>query len=318
MDLTEPVPATGAQYEISRGIARAVIGSLGGALRRYTLGGTDLVQTYPDSSIPPSASGILLAPWPNRVADGRWTLAGEPQQLDITEPSRGHASHGLLRNTGYVLQDREPGAVVLQAEIFPQHGYPFHLLHRAGYSLGEAGGLRVRQSLTNIGSAEAPVALGAHPFLRLGDVPTEELILTVRARTVLTVDERLIPNGRRPASGASDLNHGTPVGDLELDSAYTDLEPTGDGVYRHTLTAPDGRSVSLWSGPECGYVHVFVTDKYPGQARAVALEPMTAPANALNSGEGLVWLEPGDTFTAEWGVHADLGTDGPHSGNSGV
>lgn len=317
MDQTEAVPATGTQYEISRGSARAVIGSLGCTLRRYTVDGVDLVQTYPDSSIPPSASGILLAPWANRVADGRWTLAGKPQQLDITEPSRGHASHGLLRNTGYILQDREPGSVVLQAEIFPQHGYPFHLLHRAGYSLGEAGGLRVRQSLTNAGGEAAPVALGAHPFLRLGEVPTEELTLTVAARTVLTVDDRLIPNGRQPVSGATDLRHGARVGDLDLDSAYTDLELTDDGVYRQTLTAPDGRSVSLWSGRECAYVHVFVTDKYPGQPRAVALEPMTAPANALNSGEGLMWLEPGDTFTAEWGVRAELEAAGRPVGNSG-
>ena len=315
MNETEPAApagpmtaATGTQYEISRGNAHAVIGSLAGALRRYTVDGMDLVQTYPETSIPPSACGILRAPWPNRVQDGRWTLNGETQQLDITEPSRGHASHGLLRNTGYTLQDRDPASVLLQAEIFAQHGYPFHLIHRARYSLGEAGGLRVRQSLTNVGGAPAPVALGAHPFLRFGEVPTEDLTLTVAAGTVLTVDGRLIPNGRRAVSGETDLRNGARVGGLDLDSAYTDLEPADDGVHHHTLTAPDGRSVSLWTGPECAYVHVFVTDKFPGQERAVALEPMTAPANALNSGEGLAWVEPGGTFTAEWGIVADLET----------
>ncbi|MCC9205355.1 aldose 1-epimerase family protein [Arthrobacter sp. zg-Y769] len=304
---TEAYPATGPQYEISRGGARAVIASLAGALRRYTVDGVDLVQTYPDSAIPPSANGVLLAPWPNRVADGRWTLDGKTQQLDITEPSRGHASHGLLRNTGYTALEQVPGAVELSAEIFPQHGYPFHLLHRARYSLDDDGGLHVRQSLTNVGVEAAPVALGAHPFLRLGDVPTEDLVLTVAASTVLTVDDRLIPNGRQQPSGAADLRSGTRLGELELDSAYTDLSFDDDdtGIHRHVLTAPDGRTVSLWTGAECAYVHVFVTDKFPGQRCAVALEPMTAPANALNSGEGLVWLPPGQAFSARWGIRAE-------------
>ncbi|UWX97914.1 aldose 1-epimerase family protein [Arthrobacter zhaoxinii] len=306
----EAVPATGTQYEITRGSARAVIGSLGGALRRYTVDGVDLFQTYPDSAIPPSANGVLLAPWPNRVADGRWTLDGRTQQLDITEPSRGHASHGLLRNTGYTVREQVPGAVELEAGIFPQHGYPFHLLHRVRYSLDDDGGLHVRQSLTNQGGAEAPVALGAHPFLRLGDVPTEDLVLTVAASTVLTVDDRLIPTGRQEPAGTADLRAGARVGGLLLDSAYTDLalDDTGpDGAaHRYVLAAPDGRTVSLWAGPECRYVHVFVTDTFPGQPRAVALEPMTAPANALNSGEGLVWLAPGRTFSARWGIRGEL------------
>ena len=35
---------------------------------------------------------------------------------------------------------------------------------------------------------------------------------------------------------------------------------------------------------------------------AVALEPMTAPPDALNSGTGLIWLEPGESWTSSWGV----------------
>lgn len=300
-------PATGSQYQItrstSRGRAEAGIASLAGALRSYSVAGTEYVETYPDASLPPSACGILLAPWPNRVADGKWTLDGKLQQLDITEPATGNASHGLLRNTGYQrIDDGELGSsVTLRAEIFPQHGYPFHLLHEAAYSLDDDGGLRVRQSLTNVGESRAPFALGAHPFLRIGSVPAEELTLTVSGDTRLTSNERLIPVGSEPVSGDFDFRTGRPIGNRDLDSAYTGLT-LEDGEYRHRLAAPDGRTVMLWGGPEFGYVHVFLTDKIPGRSRAVALEPMTAPANALNSGEGLRWLEPEKTFAAEWGI----------------
>jgi aldose 1-epimerase len=34
----------------------------------------------------------------------------------------------------------------------------------------------------------------------------------------------------------------------------------------------------------------------------LALEPQTCPANAFNSGEDLIWLESGQTWSASWGV----------------
>ena len=95
------LPATGTQYRLERGDAAVVVASLGGGLRSYTVAGTQLVETYADESIPPSAAGILLAPWANRIAGARWQLDGQEQQLDVTEPKLQNAIHGLLRNTGY-------------------------------------------------------------------------------------------------------------------------------------------------------------------------------------------------------------------------
>ncbi|MBD8043155.1 aldose 1-epimerase family protein [Arthrobacter sp. Sa2BUA2] len=298
-------PATGEQFRLTQGSAAVVVASLAGALRSYTVGGTQLVETYPDDAVPPSAAGILLAPWPNRVAGGRWELDGQRQQLDITDPAHGNAIHGLLRNTGYAAVEKTESSVRLAAVIYPQHGYPFHLVHEVRYSLDADGGLRVRQSLTNLSGSRAPFALGAHPFLRLGEVPTEELALQVEGAVTLTTDASMIPTGQVPVSGSRDLRKPRKIGSLALDAAYTGLTEHG-GQYWHTLSAEDGRRVQLWSDTAFGYVHVFVTDNFPGRTCAVALEPMTAPANALNSGEGLRWLEPGGNFSAEWGIRAEL------------
>lgn len=298
-------PATGEQFRLARADSVVVVASLGGALRSYTVAGTQLVETYPDDAVPPSAAGILLAPWPNRVAGGRWVLDGKVQQLDLTDPGLGNAIHGLLRNTGYAAVETTPDSVRLAASIYPQHGYPFHLEHEVRYSLDADGGLRVRQSLTNRSAAPAPFALGAHPFLRIGDVPTEELRLRVEASSILVTDEALIPTATVPVAGETDLRQDRRVGELRLDSAYTGLTGRG-GCYRHVLTADDGRTVQLWSEKAFGYVHVFVTENFPGRSCALALEPMTAPANALNSGEGLRWLEPDASFSAEWGILAGL------------
>ncbi|WP_433876365.1 aldose 1-epimerase family protein [Sinomonas atrocyanea] len=304
--MTSPsIPATGRQYELRSAGAVAVVTELAATLRSYSRDGVVLTETFGDDQIPPGATGITLAPWANRIEDGRWTLEGRPQQLDLTEPSRGHASHGLLRNTGYALIGGSESSAVLEATVFPQHGYPFLVRHRVEYALDGDGALSVTQSLTNHSPARAPWVLGAHPYLRIGDVPTEDLVLTVPAATRLVADERLIPRSHEPAAGENDLRRGRRVSELALDAAFRDLE-FQDGRARSTLTAPDGRSVWLWQEAACQYVHVFVSVTFPGRTKAVALEPMTGPANAFNSGEGLGWLDPGETASMRWGIGSTL------------
>ena len=50
----------------------------------------------PRTEVRPRFSGVLLAPWPNRVADGAYEFDGESHQLPLTEPERGNALHGLV------------------------------------------------------------------------------------------------------------------------------------------------------------------------------------------------------------------------------
>ena len=47
---------------------------------------------------------------------------------------------------------------------------------------------------------------------------------------------------------------------------------------------------------------MFTPSDFPGRGRAVAVEPMTCPPDALNSGDGLVRLAPGESWTGAWGV----------------
>ncbi|MGN7198757.1 aldose 1-epimerase family protein [Arthrobacter sp. SAFR-044] len=293
--------ATGRQHELRRGDAVAVVTELAAGLRSFSRGGVLLTETYGDGEISPGGAGITLAPWANRVEDGQWFLDGRKQQLDITEVSRNNASHGLLRNTGYAAVEESPHAVALEAVVFPQHGYPFLVRHRVDYQLSEDLGLRVRQTLANDGAAAAPFVLGAHPYLRVGDAPVEQLQLTVAADTRLVTDDRLIPRSSAPVDGDVDFRSGRHIADLAVDVALTDLRFEG-GVARHTLSAADGSAVSLWQDESCRYVHIYVSTVYPGRARAVAVEPMTGPANAFKSGDGLRWLQPGESFSMEWGI----------------
>ena len=107
-----------------------------------------------------------------------------------------------------------------------------------------------------------------------------------------------------------DLRAGRPVGELDIDSGYGGVG-IHNGTVVHTVTAPDGSRTEVWGDQNFRYAQVYTprnfprstgTTANPAPGQAVAIEPMTAPANAFNTGEGLRWLEPGETWRLQWGV----------------
>jgi len=303
---------TGIQYELTAetpaGPARAVVTEVAAGLRVYTVNGQDVAEPYAADVQRPKGCGAILVPWPNRVRDGRWQYQGETLQLALTEPAKGNAIHGLLRYAPYRQTARTDSSITLSATVFPQLGYPFHLDTSVSYDLG-ADGLAVTHHVHNVGATDAPVAIGAHPYLRIGDVPTSDLTLTVAAATHIDVDDQSDPVGESSVVGTGyDLRAGRRVGELDLDDGFADVT-VRDGLVQHHLAADDGRRVTLWGDENMRFVQVFTPRNFPGMdgttRQAVAIEPMTAPADALNSGIGLRWLAPDETWTVSWGIRAD-------------
>lgn len=282
----------------------ATIGQAGATLLGLRHGEEWLSEPTSLERSPAAGNGQLLVPWPNRIRDGRWPLAGVTQQLPLTEPARGNASHGLLRAAEYHPVEVCQAQVRLRARVFPVTGYPFRLDHVVTYRLGEDG-LSVHHDLTHRGAPDAPAApaaIGAHPYLRVGDVDVAQCSLQVNASTRLVVDEQLIPVGAVPVSGDDDWRQPRRIGPARPDTCWRDLRVEEDQVVRHRLRAPDGRGVDLWADPVFGHVQVFVTDRLPGRELAIAIEPMTAAPDAFNSGDGLAWLAPGETLSGAWGI----------------
>src|ERR687891_213799 len=87
------MPAT--EHSISFGPYSAIITERSGALRELRHGGRDLVVSFGAEGPIPDYRGVVCAPWPNRVADGRYSHAGRTFQAAINEPQRHTALHGL-------------------------------------------------------------------------------------------------------------------------------------------------------------------------------------------------------------------------------
>ena len=94
------------------------------------------------------------------------------------------------------------------------------------------------------------------------------------------------------------------IGQLRLDHCYAGLERGADG--RATAELRDvgsGVQRRLWVDETFGYLMVFSGDTLGDAARrSVAIEPMTCPPNALRSGEGVIRLEPGASWSGSWGI----------------
>jgi aldose 1-epimerase len=304
-----PLPS-GRQIELSHGAQRAIVVEVGGGLRAYSVDGHAVLAGYDDDAMCDGGRGQVLMPWPNRIRDGRYAFEGQAFQLPLSEPANHNAIHGLVRWATWTTASVERHRVVMQHRLHPQPGYPFALDLTVEYTLDEQG-LRVRTSALNIGQTRCPFGSGAHPYLTVGVDPVDGVELSVPGRTRLRADGAGIPVAAEPVADTPfDLRHGVLIGDRKLDDGFTDLERDADGLARaHLAGLQGGRRVSLWVDEAYAYLMVFTGDTLSRQARAaVAIEPMTGAPDAFNSGDGLITLEPGQSFTGSWGIQAVAST----------
>jgi len=294
---------SGEQIELALDDQSAVVTEVGAGLRTYSARGRELLDGYPADEMSRSGRGQVLLPWPNRVQDGSYEFEGRRHQLPLNQPDERNAIHGLVRWARWSVGEREPNRVVMEHLLSPQPGYPFSLEVGIEYLLSEEG-LRVRTTATNDGPETCPYGAGAHPYLTVGTATVDSTALRAPGRTVLRSDERGIPIGRESVEDTGfDFRQPTPIGETELDNCFTDLERDEDGMARVELRDPDGGGLTLWVDESYPYLMLFTGDPLPDvDRRSLAVEPMTCPPNAFRTGEALISLEPGTSFTSTWGI----------------
>ena len=296
-------PPSGQQFEIVFGEQEAVVTEVGGGLRTYAVGGRPVLHGYGPDEMASGGRGQVLIPWPNRLQDGSYEFGGRTHQLPLNEVAHANAIHGLVRWAAWSARESEAHRVVVGHVLHAQPGYPFMLELEIEYSLS-AGGLHVRTTATNIGSAACPFGGGAHPYLAVGQGTVDDATLRVPAQTVLRTDDRGLPVGSHAVDDTElDFRVARPVGSQKLDHGFTGLERDEDGLARVELTAEDGREgVRLWVDESYRYLMVFTGDLPDVSRRGLAVEPMTCPPNAFRSGEAVVVLEPGASWSGAWGI----------------
>ncbi|MGW9114328.1 aldose 1-epimerase family protein [Microbacterium sp. NPDC055683] len=310
--MTTHADVSGTQHILRAGGYEAAVASVGASLRALTFEGRDLVVPFAASEVRPAYRGTTLAPWPNRVVDGRYAFDGEEHQLALTEPARGHALHGLLSWADFSVVAETESSVTLAATIAPQDAYPWRVTVTTTYALDAEAGLTQTVSAANASATRAPFGTGPHPYLVAAAGVVDDWTLELPADTVLEVTpDRLVPTGTAPVSDDADrfdFRVARPLGAVEIDHAFTGLTRDAEGAASVRLTAPGGAGVRMtWDG-RCPWVQIHTADLPgggSGHRAGLAVEPMTCPPDAFNSGDDLVVLEPGSSHEiAAWTIAA--------------
>ena len=303
----ETTAATGDQWVIGHGHQRAVVTEVGATLRSFTVDEEPVLDGFGPGEWSTGGRGQVLAPWPNRLGDGRYSFEGVDAQAPINELASMNAIHGLVRWMPWRMVGRAQNRVSMACELRPSPAYPFSLRLTVEYRLGREG-LSVVTDADNLGDADLPFGIGFHPYLTVGLPSVDQVRLRVPAERRLIADDRGLPVSTAPVGGTEfDFTDGRLIGVTRLDTAYTALRRDQDGRARVDLDHPDGgRGVTLWADERFGYLMVFTGDTLDAGERrtAVAVEPMSCPPDAFRSGTSVTVLHPGGRWTGTWGITA--------------
>jgi aldose 1-epimerase len=280
----------GTVIHLAAGEYEATVVSVGAGLARLAWGGTDLVLPFDVDRIPPAYQGKTLIPWPNRIADGRYDFGGVTHELPVNEHATGTSLHGLACWQDWEVATAGPEEARFTCVLVPRYGYPFHLRSEVTYRLTATAGLEVTIESTNIGTTPAPYGSSTHPYLTCGLAPVDECTLECPAGRVILTDERLLPRDLVPVEAVGmDFRAARLLGDQQVDHAFGDLPPDG---WQVTLAHPGSGVTSRLSARE-PWLQIY-SGELLGR-RGAAVEPMTCPPDAFNSGTDLVVLEPGQS-----------------------
>ena len=150
--------------------------------------------------------------------------------------------------------------------------------------------LTVRTTLTATGEHAVPVSFGFHPYLRLPGVAREDWHVELPAMRHLQLDARSIPTGAsRPVAGSS-----RPAGRAHLRRR----------LRRRTRWRASSSSPAAGAASPCGSSRAIRPHRSSRRRRddVICFEPMTAPTNALNSGDRLSLVAPGERYTATFSI----------------
>jgi aldose 1-epimerase len=245
----------------------------------------------------------LLHPWANRLSTWEFDLAGHHVELDPESPithrdgATGTPIHGLLTaSPHWTVSDADRGMLTAELDFaaVPEYMAAFPFPHELRYHAAIAGAtLTVAFTVIASGGVAVPISFGFHPYLTLPGSDRHDWNVEIPAARQALVDQRMLPTGDTVAVIAGSLDG--PLEDRTFDTPYPVLHGGGPaGPPPSFAVGDDRRRIALThvSGYPVSQVYA------PDASQFICYEPMTAPVDALMSGDGLRWVEPGQEFEA--------------------
>ncbi len=245
-------------------------------------------------NFPGSRSGILF-PFPNRLKQGKYKYEGIEYQFPTEEKHNGNAIHGLVRKQPFKLEGYEAhdtgGKVKLayySSGDLPYYPFPFGLYIEFEYHNNQ---LTTKFSVENRGNTHMPVGLGWHPYFSLGE-KVDDLELKLPFVSQVELDEINLPTGK--VIDFFDYENFNKVGERGFDDCFKLIMQDKSALF----STAKGCGLAFEGSKEFLFLQVYI----PEDRDSIAIEPMNCNVNAFNNQEGLMDLEKGSIYKAEFVV----------------
>jgi aldose 1-epimerase len=212
-------------------------------------------------------ASYTLAPWSNRIPDGKFLFGGQRHQLRINVPKEQTARHGDVQDRPWVVT-KHGSSLVCTFVSTPDVNFPFPFAMTMTHSLiGEVYSLQMH--LENTGNQLMPVGFGIHPyFLRRDQTPS----LRFAASGVYLTDQSNVP--QRGAESIPEwlrFHHPKPLESHQIDHVFAGWDGSAELIWQDC-------TLHIKASEVFGHFVVFTG----APDNSIALEPISHATNAFN------------------------------------
>ena len=221
------------------------------------------------------AASFPLVPYVNRIRDGSFIFRGRTVAIAPNMPGDPSPLHGDGWLNAWNVERSDEASAVLTYSHEPGE-WPWAYEARQEFRL-DGCVLDLRLSCRNTSDEPMPCGLGQHPYFNC----TGETRLETQVSHAWTIDEKVLPVARVPASGRYDLSDRMICGQ-DLDNGW------GGWCGEALLSDPGWPFQVEMSSPQARFFQVYS----PASGGIFVAEPVTHANAALNAPE-TQWLELG-------------------------
>jgi aldose 1-epimerase len=256
---------------------------IGGSLASLTFEEREVLRTMPpDSTSPLDAACFPLAPYCNRIREGRFAFAGRDIVLPPNFPPERHSIHGLAWRRPWRVESQAESKCVIVDDYDGAGPWPWAYRAEQRVRLGDRG-CAITLVLTNRGDTAMPAGIGLHPYFRRG----AEARVRFAADHVLLSDPECLPTGvTAPADHFAHFRHGATLPSETVDHCFAG--------WSGEATIEDDLGTIAINASGAPHLHFYA----PADGSALCCEPVSHTPDALNRApEEMTILPPGCSAT---------------------
>ena len=289
-------------FSNSSGDAFEVTPQYGACLLDLRFGGMSVLDGYktPEDLIANKWSkNIILAPFPNRLANGTYTHLDKTYQFPLNNAATNNAIHGFCKDVPMTViatwhNENEGGLTCRWQDEGTHQAYPFRFTLEVTMIL-RGGAFEMKMGFKNDDTEVIPVGMGWHPYFIMSNKSNETSLQMPYCQRII-IDEKMLPTGK--ISRFTRFQTLKKIKKIVLDNGFK-LSPRGK--IAETILQSERGKLTFWQEKGAGkwnFLQVFT----PPHRKSIAIEPMTCNIDAFNNNDGLTWLEPTELLEGRFGV----------------